>query len=87
MRFFLTTVLALFACVPQAGAALITFPLSMEYSGATAPAGPTPWLTAVFDDGDEAGSVMLLLEATNIVGTEKVRDWNFNLDPLGAWRK
>lgn len=71
-----------------AGAArggVITFGLGQEYTGATPPAGsvPPPWLTATIDDGadDTDGVVTLTLAATNLTGTEKVKEWLFNLDP------
>ena len=71
-----------------AGAArggLITFGLVVEYSGATPPEGtvPPPWLTATIDDGadDTDGVVTLTLAATNLTGSEKVKEWMLNLDP------
>ena len=59
----------------------LTFELSIEISGATPPDGPTPWLTATFDDGGTAGSVDLTLETTNLVEVEHVKVWLFNLNP------
>ncbi|WP_428936840.1 hypothetical protein [Fontivita pretiosa] len=64
-----------------ARAAVITYDLSVEFSGATAPAGATPWLRATFDDGGSSGSVTLTLTALNLTGSEFVSEWNFNLDP------
>jgi hypothetical protein len=56
--------------------------MSVEYSGGDSPAGPTPWITATFDDGGTPGSVELLLETTNLVDLELVFVWMFNLDPV-----
>ena len=64
-----------------APAAIVTFDNVIEYSGGQQPAGPQPWLRAVFDDGGGTGSVTLTLTALNLVGQEYVNDWYFNLDP------
>ncbi|GEM_PF-1256216 len=54
------------------------------YTGAL-PAGPTPWLTALFENPGEdlsgysfAEGVLLTLAAPNLTGTEFVSDWYFN---------
>ena len=60
---------------------VVSFDLSVEFSGATPPASEAPWLTATFDDGDTAGSVTLTLDTTGLVDSEYVSDWMFNLDP------
>lgn len=73
------TVLALF--VASAQAALTTFALSYEFSGATPPEGMAPWLTATFDDHDTPGSVDLTLETTNLTDNEFAFELLFNLDP------
>lgn len=72
------TVLALTAGLQ---ASVVSYDLSMEFSGATPPAGAAPWLNATFDDGGSAGSVDLTLTAVNLVGSEFVDVWLFNLDP------
>jgi hypothetical protein len=58
----------------------ITFELNFEYSGASEPAGPLPWLTATFKDLG-TNSVELTMAATNLVGSEFVSGWYFNVDP------
>jgi MYXO-CTERM domain-containing protein len=63
-------------------ATIVTMELSYEFSGAVPPEGPTPWLTATFDDENTPGSVNLLLETTNLVDAECVDEWMFNLDPV-----
>jgi len=63
-------------------ATMLTFNLDTEFSGATAPAGSTPWLTATFNDGGGTGSVTLTMQATNLTGTEFISGWYFNLDPI-----
>ena len=79
------TALALFGAgvlgVTSAQAAVITFDLDQEFSGATPPAGSSPWLRSTFDDGGGSGSVTMTLTALNLTGSEFVTEWDFNLDP------
>lgn len=80
---------------------LYTIQLGYEFSGATPPAGtPIPWLTARFFDSSYVGTlpgavallsanqVLLSMETTNLVGTEKVSEWYFNFntakDPIAS---
>ena len=77
--FVVATCLLLASTAVQAS--VITFETSVEYSGATAPSGPAPWMTATFDDGGSAGSVTLTLSETNLTGSESVMVWMFNVDP------
>lgn len=74
--------LAILASVAGLKADIVTYDLSVEFSGASPPGGAAPWLRATFDDGGGAGSVDLRLEAANLTGTEFVFQWTFNLDPL-----
>ena len=78
-----TSLVLVLQVVLAAGAegAIVTFQLGKEFSGATPPAGSAPWLTATFDDGGSAGSVTLMLTATNLTGDEDVEEWYLNLDP------
>ena len=62
-------------------ATIISFDLSVEFSGATPPVGAIPWLKAVFDDGDTSGSVNMKLSTPNLTANEFVSEWSFNLDP------
>lgn len=62
--------------------AVVQFDYVFEFSGATAPAGSAPWLTATFDDGGTSGSVVLTLSASGLTGTEFVSAWYFNVDPF-----
>jgi hypothetical protein len=71
----------LLGMAPSAQATVVTFYLCYEFSGATPPAGPGPWLKATFDDFGGTGTVRLTMEAMGLVGTEFVGEWNFNLDP------
>jgi len=73
--------LAALLLTSSAGATVVAFEYDTEFSGATAPAGPSPWMTATFDDGDTPGTVSLTLSASNLVGSEFVRSVFFNLDP------
>lgn len=63
-----------------ASGAVVSYDLSVEFSGATPPAGAAPWLNATFDDEGSAGSVILTLTTPNLTGSEFVSDWMFNLD-------
>ena len=80
----LVLVVTILAFGSFAQATLLTFELDTEFSGATAPAGSAPWLTATFDDGDTAGSVRLTMEATNLTGSEFISIWSFNVDDLSG---
>ena len=73
--------LLLILAVP-ANATTLTFGLDYEFSGATAPEGTEPWITATFNDatGNE-NTVNLTMNALNLVGTEFIDAWYFNFDP------
>jgi hypothetical protein len=62
-------------------AVTVTYALDYEFSGATAPGGAAPWLTATFEDYGGTGSVDLTLETTNLINAESVQRWLFNFDP------
>jgi hypothetical protein len=70
---------SMFATALPASAASFTFNLSTVYDGAT-PTGPAPYLTATFVDV-APNVVDLTFDATNLLGTEFVTKWYFNLDP------
>ena len=57
----------------------LTFNYNYEYSGGVAPLGPTPWLTATFED--VSGGVQLTLSTAGLTGREFVTEWDFNLNP------
>jgi len=82
--------LAVFASITlvatPARAGLLTFNYDNEFSGATAPEGSDPWLTAVFnDDPDGNGTVdtavQLTLSGSGLTDAEFVSGWYFNLNP------
>jgi hypothetical protein len=75
----LVAITALLASAPVASAASFTFNLSTVYDGAT-PTGPAPYLTATFADVSP-NVVELTFNAGNLLGTEYVTEWDFNLDP------
>ena len=68
-------------------AASFTFPLDIQFSDTgTDPRGPTPWLTATFEDIDpQEGTgnpqVRLTMSALNLTDDEFVSGWYFNIDP------
>ena len=76
----LTLVIAL-AVTAGLQASVVSYDLSVEFTGATAPVGAGPWLNATFDDGGSPGSVSLTLTAVNLTASEFVSKWYFNLDP------
>ncbi len=83
LRLLLSALLLVFA----SGASAVTFDLDREFSGATPPSGPDPWLTATFVDV-VAGTVRLTMDSFGLVDSEFVREWLFNIDPalnLGAF--
>jgi hypothetical protein len=81
LRKYCVLLMAGFLGVSTAQAAIVSFDYNIEFSGATPPAGATPWLRATFDDGGGSGSVTLKFESVNLVLTEFVRFSYFNLDP------
>jgi hypothetical protein len=66
-------------------AATLTLGLDVEFSGGTAPSGPAPWITAVFDDSFAGpNGVRLTLSTSGLSGGtsgENVGLWYFNFDP------
>lgn len=62
----------------------IKFDLNFEYSGGTNPVGPTPWLTATFEDspaepGSPLKTVLLTLNTDGLTAKEFVSTWSFNI--------
>jgi hypothetical protein len=78
---------AMIALMPaSASAALLTFEYDNEFSGATEPEGPDPWLTAVFNDDPDGNNlvdtaVRLTLSGSGLTDAEFVTGWYFNLNP------
>jgi hypothetical protein len=65
-----------------AGATTLTLGLDTPFNGGPDPAGPTPWVTATFDDSvGDANTVRLTMSAPNLVSVESVKEWYFNFDP------
>jgi hypothetical protein len=63
-------------------AATLTLGLDVEFSGATDPLGPTPWISATFDDSfGGANTVRLTMTALNLLDDESAVGWYFNFDP------
>lgn len=74
------TLVMIFCCTSVLGVATtIQFALNNSYSGGP-PSGSGPWLTATFEDIG-ADLVKLTMTATNLVGSEDVRQWGFNINP------
>jgi hypothetical protein len=46
------------------------------------PDGATPWLTAVFDDGNTPGSVTLTMTVSGTIGIAEISQIYLNLDPV-----
>jgi PEP-CTERM motif len=70
---------------PGARAATMTLGLDVEFSGGVAPSGPTPWVTAEFDDSvGGPNTVRLTMSTPNLTGGitgEDIDQWYFNFDP------
>lgn len=67
---------------PVAGAATITFDLSIEFSGGQTPEGTPPFVTAMFDDSvGGANDVRLTMSTSGLVDAESAENFFFNLDP------
>ena len=66
-------------------ATVISYDYNVEFSGAQAPEGPTPWATVAFDDGDTAGSVTLTLTTVNLLAGEHIKNLYFNIDNFNSW--
>lgn len=75
----LPIILASFAFAGQLSGAVYLYSLGTTYSGSS-PEGPTPWLTASFEDVG-VNQVSLTLTATNLTGNEFISGWYFNFDP------
>jgi hypothetical protein len=74
------SVICFSAAVMFAGPALAgTFSFTHEFSGATAPQGVFPWLTATFDDSPGAGKVAIRIDTDGLVGEEFVSMLYLNL--------
>lgn len=71
----------MFGLATNAGAGTITFDMNYEFSGAAPPQGTAPWITATFADTATPGTVRLTMSTANLIGTEFVSSWYFNLDP------
>lgn len=65
----------------SAVAEMLTIPFEYEFSGAVAPEGNRPWVTATFDDESTIGSVKLEFDLSNLVDDEFIGRALFNLDP------
>lgn len=78
MRTVVVCVLLVLSSV--ASGEMVSFDMSVEFSGATPPVGAAPWLNATFDDEGSAGSVILTLTTPGLTDVECVSNWMFNLD-------
>jgi hypothetical protein len=64
---------------------MLTMGANFEYSNASAPTGPAPWITVGIDDHGAVGSVTLTVTATNLTthgsNTESLVELDLNVDP------
>lgn len=81
MRGVLIVGLALLCVASVTASALaVNFGLDFEYTGGTRPEGAQPWVQATFEDVvAEVPTVRLTMNATNLIGSEFVGAWYFNL--------
>lgn len=63
----------------QGSALIYVYELNTEFSGGAEPAGPSPWVSATFEDVN-SNTVKLELSNFNLVGSEFIGGWyvNFN---------
>ncbi len=83
-RLLLTTLLLfiiILFSINQAGAATSKFNMNFLYSGGAVPEGPNPWATATFIDSG-SNNVTLTMSTANLVGSEFISVWLFNIDPV-----
>ncbi|MHC4562605.1 MAG: PEP-CTERM sorting domain-containing protein [Planctomycetota bacterium] len=76
-----TAIAVVLLVAATAPGSVMTYGLDHEFSGATEPEGPGPWLTMMLDDGDTPGSVTFTLATTSLTETEFVSLWYVNVDP------
>jgi len=79
---------AILACIAVGPANAATLQLDFDLSfgdpldtDSAPPSGGTPWATALFDDGDTAGSVTLTISLAASVGDADMTGLYFNLNP------
>jgi hypothetical protein len=79
-----TAILSLFLFIgvfaQRSVATSIQYDFDHEFSSGTPPAGPAPWLRAVFTD-TAVNTVQLTMSTVNLSGSEFVSGWYFNLNP------
>lgn len=68
---------ALFGLSGAANAAVISYSLDAEFSGATASSGP---VLVTFDDGGTAGSVTMTVDTVNLTSPEHLKNLYLNID-------
>jgi hypothetical protein len=77
---------ALLSPASTATAVSISFDLNFEFSGATEPAGPSPWVRVTFDDATgDPNSVQLTIDALGLTPDspgESLESLYLNFDPL-----
>jgi hypothetical protein len=78
--FFIIVGVGVILTATSVPAATFTYPLDIEFSGATEPEGLTPWLTATFEDV-ATNQVQLTMSASGLTDAEFVSEWYFNFDP------
>ena len=74
----LAVISSLFVAPVQA--ATVTFNYGSSF-GQTAPDGPAPYATSVFDDGGGSGTVILTMTASSSIGAADITQMYFNFDP------
>lgn len=74
--------LLIFGLATGASAATLTFDLSTEFSGASDPGGPTPWVTITLDDSfGGADTVRVTISNVGLIGNEFNEQVVLNFDP------
>lgn len=81
MRMWMLAFAPVLLAVSASQAAVLTFDLAQEYSGASSPSGSPAWIRTTIDDGGNTGSVSVKIESLNLSEGEFVTKFHLNLNP------
>ncbi len=69
------------ACASTAYGNALNIPMTVEFSGATAPSAPPPWVRVYLDDSTQNGTLKLWIEALGLTDEEFLASVYLNFDP------
>ncbi|MBI2826021.1 MAG: hypothetical protein HYX69_15155 [Planctomycetia bacterium] len=76
-----TSLLSVVLLATNSHATILSMAADIEFSNATAPSGPAPWLTVTINDHGGSGSVTLDIAGSGLSFNESVSELSLNLDP------